>query len=55
LPPPSQAVLESTEQTGAETLVTACPFCEMNLESSAKTMNSQIRVDDIIDLVHEAV
>ncbi len=50
-----QAAVESAAQTGAETLVTACLFCEMNLEASAKIMNSQIRVDDIIDLVHEAV
>ena len=49
-----EAAIESAFQTGAEALVSACPFCEMNLEASAKALNSQMLVYDIIDLVYEA-
>jgi heterodisulfide reductase subunit D len=50
-----EAAIESALQTGAEELVSACPFCEMNLEASGKALNSQMPVLDIIDLVYEAV
>ena len=50
-----EAAIESALQTGAEEIVSACPFCEMNLEASGKALNSQISVHDIIDLVYETV
>ena len=50
-----QATLQSAIEVGAEALVTACPFCEMNLETAAKNPKNQIPVYDIIDLVYEAV
>ena len=50
-----RAAVESAAATGAEALVTACPFCEMNLDAAAKNANSHIRICDIIDLVHEAL
>ena len=50
-----RAAVESAAGIGAEALVTACPFCEMNLDAAAKNANSRIRVCDIIDLVHEAL
>ncbi len=37
---------------GAEALVTACPFCEMNLEAAASNHDTQIPVYDIVDLVY---
>ena len=49
------AAVESAQEAGAETLVSACPFCEMNLEAAGKAANLPIDVYDIIDLVHEAV
>jgi len=50
-----QRALESTSQTEAEALISACPFCEMNFEAASKASNSPIAVYDIIDLVHDAV
>lgn len=50
-----RAAVESAAGTGAEALVTACPFCEMNLDTAAKSLNHQIRIYDIIDLVYEAI
>ncbi|MCP4713897.1 MAG: (Fe-S)-binding protein [Deltaproteobacteria bacterium] len=49
------AALESASQTGADTLVSACPFCEMNLEAARTATDSSIKVEDIIDLVHAAI
>ncbi len=50
-----QSALESASQTGAEVLVSSCPFCEMNLQTSSKTAAGSITVYDIIDLVYEAI
>ena len=50
-----RAAVEAAAGTGAEALVTACPFCEMNLDTAAKNSNSAIRIYDIIDLVHDAM
>jgi Fe-S oxidoreductase len=50
-----QAAIESAVQEGAEALVTACPFCEMNLDAAAGSSNNQIPVYDIIDLVYETL
>jgi Fe-S oxidoreductase len=50
-----RAAVESAGQTGAETLVSACPFCEMNLETAVRDSTIPVDVCDVIDLVHEAV
>ena len=50
-----QAAVESALHTGAEALVTACPFCEMNLEAAARNRDTLIPVYDIVDLVYERV
>nr|MDO8097979.1 (Fe-S)-binding protein [Candidatus Njordarchaeota archaeon] len=39
------------EQTGVETLVSACPFCKHNLLDGAKEAKSRIRVIDIVELL----
>ena len=41
--------------TGADALVTACPWCESNLSNAVDENGKQIRVLDIIDLVQEAI
>ena len=48
-----KAALEAAHDAGAEALVTACPFCELNLEAAAKNRGSPLAVYDIIDLVSE--
>jgi len=50
-----QAAVLSAIEVGAEALVTACPFCEMNLAAAARDLQDPIPVYDIIDLVHEAL
>ena len=50
-----QTAIQSAIEVGAEALVTACPFCEMNLEAAARNPKNQIPVYDIIDLVYEAL
>ncbi|MBW2615666.1 MAG: (Fe-S)-binding protein [Deltaproteobacteria bacterium] len=50
-----QTTVQSAIEVGAEALVTACPFCEMNLEAAARNPKNQIPVYDIIDLVYEAL
>jgi heterodisulfide reductase subunit D len=42
-------------QAGAEVMVSACPFCEMNLAAAADTLPEPMPVCDIIDLVYDAV
>jgi Fe-S oxidoreductase len=41
-------------ETGAEILVSACPFCEQNLKEAANSLGSKIRVMDIAELLLEA-
>jgi Fe-S oxidoreductase len=48
-----KAALEMVRDAGAEALVTACPFCELNLEAAAKNLVSPLAVYDITDLVSE--
>ena len=50
-----QAAVQSAIEVGAEALVTACPFCEMNLAAAAGNLKSPIPVYDIIDLVYETL
>ena len=49
--------LEEAFETGARTLVTACPFYEQNLGENAKRTYDQygIEVKDILDLVYHAL
>lgn len=47
--------LEEARDSGADTLVTCCPFCELNLGEAARGGDAGIRVVDILELVAEAV
>jgi len=51
----ARAGLLQAVQSGAERMVSACPFCEMNLTAAAQTLSEPIPVLDIIDLVFAAV
>ena len=39
--------------TGAEILVSSCPFCERNLIDAVKEMGAKIEYKDILELVNE--
>ena len=43
------------DDSGAEALVTACPWCERNFRDAVKAMNAKIKVLDITDLVKRAI
>ena len=47
--------LKEALETGAELLVTACPFCLINFREAAKTLNleDKIRIVDLAELVSE--
>jgi len=49
-----EAVLAARD-AGAAALVTACPFCEMNLEAAGKQLDPPLPVYDIVDLVAQAL
>ncbi len=47
--------LLSAVEAGAEAIVTACPFCEMNLDTASQTLDSALPVYDIVDMVYDAI
>jgi len=46
--------LQAALAAGAQAIVSACPFCETNLETAAQGLDKQMPVYDIIDLVYDA-
>lgn len=42
-------------ETGANILVTACPYCNMNLHDSAKTRNINLRVVELGEILRERI
>jgi Fe-S oxidoreductase len=49
--------LEQAMKVGAETLVTACPYCIANFEDSRLTLNvsDQIEVKDITEVINDVI
>lgn len=43
--------VRDAEETGAEIIVTCCPFCVTNLSQGAKKINSKIKVMDLSDIL----
>ncbi|MCX7911677.1 MAG: (Fe-S)-binding protein [Dehalococcoidales bacterium] len=41
--------------TGAEAIVSTCPWCEQNFSTAIKEMNSSLKVYDIVELVARAI
>jgi heterodisulfide reductase subunit D len=46
--------IEAARSAGAQAIVSACPFCETNLEAAARGFETPLPVYDIIDLVYDA-
>ncbi len=51
----AQKRLEEAASTGAEAIVTACPWCEKNLKETVKENGSNLKVFDIVELVEKAI
>jgi Fe-S oxidoreductase len=47
--------IEEAEATGAEALVTACPWCEKNFMETGKGKNKKLKIFDIMELVEQAL
>jgi Fe-S oxidoreductase len=47
--------IEEAKTTGAEALVTACPWCKRNFNDALKESGDRLKVYDIIELVEQAV
>ena len=47
--------VEEAVNTGAEYLVTACPYCIQNFEDSVKVLDAKIKVVDVVELVKMAL
>ena len=47
--------IEEASCTGAGTIVTACPWCEANLNDGIDATESKLKVEDILDLVIESM
>jgi Fe-S oxidoreductase len=47
--------LDEAVSTGAEAIVTACPWCEKNFSQAIKETGSSMKVYDIVELVEKAI
>lgn len=47
--------LEEAEDTGADTLISACPFCSTNLQDGIKEKSSKLNFYDISELILKAL
>ena len=45
--------IKEAEETEAELVVTACPFCVRNLRDASEALNSKLKVIDIVELLAE--
>ncbi len=47
--------IEEAASTGAEAIVTACPWCEENFNDAIRETGSSLKVYDIVELVGNAL
>ena len=47
--------IEEAKATGAEALVTACPWCERNFIDAIKERGDTIKIYDVVELVQQAI
>jgi Fe-S oxidoreductase len=47
--------IEEAGSTGAEAIVSACPWCERNFTHAINTMGDRMRVFDVLELVQQAI
>jgi Fe-S oxidoreductase len=51
----SKARIEEAEETGAEILVSICPFCYRNLSDAIAASNSNLKMVDLMELLDQAL
>ncbi|MBZ5501769.1 MAG: (Fe-S)-binding protein [Acidobacteriia bacterium] len=47
--------IEEAESTGAEAIVTACPWCEKSFSEAIRATGSNLKVYDLVELVEQAI
>ncbi len=47
--------IDEAKQTGAEAIVSACPWCEINFNDAIKSMGDNMKVLDVVELVQQAL
>jgi heterodisulfide reductase subunit D len=47
--------VKEAEETGAELLVSICPFCYRNLSDAIKALGSNIKMTDLLELINQAL
>ncbi len=47
--------IQEAEETGAEYLISICPFCYRNLSDAIKALNSKIKMVDLLELINQAI
>jgi len=47
--------VKEAEETGADNLVSICPFCYRNLSDAIKALGSKIKMVDLTDLINQAL
>ncbi len=47
--------VKEAEETGAEYLVSICPFCNRNLSEAIQESGSKLKFKDLMELVEEAL
>lgn len=47
--------IHEAEETGADYLVTICPFCNKNLSDAIKAVNSRLKMIDLLELIEMAL
>jgi len=50
-----QRIKEARVTSGADTLVTACPWCEYSLKTAAETVGARIKINDVAELIQRAL
>lgn len=51
----AQERIEEAKATGAEALITACPWCERNFLDAINGSGDKMKVYDIVELVQQAI
>ncbi|MFX0188868.1 MAG: (Fe-S)-binding protein [Candidatus Hodarchaeota archaeon] len=51
----AKARVQEAEETGAEYLVSICPFCYRNLYDAIQLLNSEIKMVDLMELIDQAL
>ena len=47
--------VQEAEETGADYLVSICPFCYRNLADAITALNSNIKMVDLMELIDQAL